>query len=90
MRLASSDRTPWTRLTRLRCRAHLRGRDLAELLHCTPQYIGQLEQGSRRASDELTFAIARLFNEDAADLCASRPTVPPRGSVRREPVTDVA
>lgn len=90
MRHTTSARyTRWARLTTLRCRAQLNKRDLAARLHVSYVHICQLEQGRVRASDELTFDIARLFDEDAADLCASRPPVPPRGSDKR-PRAEVA
>lgn len=83
--------TPWTRLEELRLDAGMPyPADLAEKVPCSPSYLYQLEQGSRRPSGDMLIKLARVFGMRPSDLGKTIPTVPPRGSVARRTETTAA
>lgn len=77
----------WIYLHQLRDQAHLTRRDLAAQLPCSVSHLTNVENGTRRPSDQLIYRIAEHFGlTDLRELRSTLPTVPPLGSTPCEPV----
>jgi len=76
---------PWTRLEDARLDANLTIRDLAVRVERSEVHMRQVLDGRVGVSDELLFKLADIFKIAPSELERTRPSIPPRGSVRRPP-----